>query len=94
MSLVLLSLSRADRLVIAKRQTEHIMNERRLLGMCRHTFLPHLVATFQDKTQIFVLMDLILGGEVCYISPTPFVPSACTPRLALMDLILGGEVMD
>ena len=51
-------------LVIAKRQTEHIMNERRLMGMCRHTFLPHLVATFQDKTQIYVLMDLIQGGEL------------------------------
>ena len=53
-------------LVIAKRQTEHIMNERRLMGMCRHTFLPNLVATFQDRTQIYVLMDLIQGGEVTH----------------------------
>jgi len=51
-------------LVIAKRQTEHIMNERRLMDMCRHTFLPHLIQTFQDKTQIYVLMDLIQGGEL------------------------------
>jgi CRP-like cAMP-binding protein len=51
-------------LVIAKRQTEHILNERRLLGMCRHTFLPRLVATFQDASQIYVLMDLIQGGEL------------------------------
>lgn len=51
-------------LVIAKRQTEHIMNERRLLGMCRHTFLPHLIATYQDRNQIYVLMDLIQGGEL------------------------------
>jgi len=49
-------------LVIAKRQTEHILNERKLMGICTHTFLPHLVATFQDDAQIYVLMDLILGG--------------------------------
>ena len=51
-------------LVIAKRQTEHILNERNLLGMCQHSFLPTLVTTFQDRTQIFVLMELILGGEL------------------------------
>ena len=51
-------------LVIAKRQTEHIMNERRLMGLCRHSFLPHLIATYQDATQIYVLMDLIQGGEL------------------------------
>ena len=36
-------------LVIAKRQT--IMNERRLMGLCRHSFLPHLIATYQDANR-------------------------------------------
>ena len=51
-------------LVIAKRQTEHILNERKLMGICSHSFLPNLVATFQDHSQIYVLMDSILGGEL------------------------------
>jgi len=51
-------------LVIAKRQTEHILNERRLMGICSHPFLPHLVTTYQDRDQIYVLMDPIMGGEL------------------------------
>lgn len=38
-------------MVIAKRQTEHILNERKLMGICSYPFLPHLVATFQDSAE-------------------------------------------
>lgn len=51
-------------LVIAKRQVGHIMNERKLLGACVHPFLPRLYSTYQNPKELYLLMDLIVGGEL------------------------------
>jgi len=50
--------------VIALKQVEHVMNEKNLLEMCDHPFLLNLAATFQDPDEIYMLLELALGGEL------------------------------
>ena len=44
-------------------QVEHVMNEAHLLGVCDHPFLINLVALFQDQVEVYMVLELALGGE-------------------------------
>jgi cGMP-dependent protein kinase len=50
--------------VIALKQVEHVMNEKKLLDMCDHPFLLNLAASYQDEDEIYMLLELALGGEL------------------------------
>jgi CRP-like cAMP-binding protein/serine/threonine protein kinase len=50
--------------IVAMQQVAHVVNERSLLEMCDHPFLLTLVSTFQDEKEIYMVFDLILGGEL------------------------------
>merc|ERR1719201_2774336 len=71
--------------VIALKQVEHVMNEKNLLEMCDHPFLLNLAATYQDTDEIYMLLELALGGELFSIlrehikfdEPTSRFYSAC-----------------
>lgn len=49
--------------VIAKRQSERVCVERKMLAQCDHPFIIELAAAFQDASTLYLLMELILGGE-------------------------------
>ena len=51
-------------LLIQRDQYDHVENERRLLDMCDHPFLLRLVTTFQDADELYMLLELALGGEL------------------------------
>ena len=50
--------------VVALKQVEHVKNEKRLLELCDHPFLLRLAATYQDDEEIYMLLELALGGEL------------------------------
>ena len=51
------------------------MNEKRLLAMCDHPFLLNLAATFQDKYQIYMLTEILMGGELfTYLRQRKYLP--------------------
>ena len=50
--------------VIALKQVEHVMSEKDLLAQCQHPFLLELKASFQDDDEIYMLLELALGGEL------------------------------
>jgi cGMP-dependent protein kinase len=50
--------------VVALRQETNIMNEKRLLASLDHPFVLRLHQTFKDKNCLYMLLDLVQGGEL------------------------------
>ena len=42
----------------------HVRQERDILAECSESpFMVHMVASFKDKTHIYMLMECVMGGE-------------------------------
>jgi len=50
--------------ILSKHQTQHVEQERHLLGICDHPFLLKLCGAFQDSQYLYLLFNLIQGGEL------------------------------
>ena len=50
--------------IVKLKQVEHTNNERELLMSCKHDFLINLWGTFQDRSNLFMVMDFVAGGEL------------------------------
>lgn len=46
------------------KQVEHVVNEKRILKMCFHPFILKLEGTYATKNQIYMLLEVALGGEL------------------------------
>ncbi|CAD8084293.1 unnamed protein product [Paramecium sonneborni] len=52
--------------VIAKRSVNSVMNERNLLAQYKHPFLINMNYCFQDRHNLYLVMDLLTGGDLRY----------------------------
>ncbi|CAD8191974.1 unnamed protein product [Paramecium octaurelia] len=52
--------------VIAKRSVNSVMNERNLLAQFKHPFLINMNYCFQDRDNLYLVMDLLTGGDLRY----------------------------
>lgn len=52
--------------IIAKHAVENVFREQELLSALEHAFLVNLWFTFHDAEDIFMVMDLMLGGDLSY----------------------------
>jgi len=50
--------------VVATKQQSHVLNEKRILASMDHPFVLRLVATYQDEGELYMLLELGLGGEL------------------------------
>ncbi|RKP10188.1 kinase-like domain-containing protein [Thamnocephalis sphaerospora] len=50
--------------VVKLKQVEHINSEKAILSCVRHPFIVNLYATFQDSTNLYMLMEYVIGGEL------------------------------
>ncbi|CAD8210202.1 unnamed protein product [Paramecium octaurelia] len=53
-------------LVIYKRSVASVINELRLLENLNHPFIVNAVAAFQDKQNIYLVLDYLQGGDLRY----------------------------
>jgi serine/threonine protein kinase len=53
-------------LVVSKRSVGPIMNERRLLGILKHPFIVNLHYAFQSLEHLYLVIDLMSGGDLRY----------------------------
>mmetsp|Transcript_11127 Transcript_11127/g.11215 ORF Transcript_11127/g.11215 Transcript_11127/m.11215 type:complete len:177 (+) Transcript_11127:19-549(+) len=52
--------------VMAKKSVQSVMNELKLLSQMRSPFLVNMHYAFQDRENLFLVMDLLLGGDLRY----------------------------
>ncbi|CAD8096742.1 unnamed protein product [Paramecium sonneborni] len=52
--------------IIAKRSVNSVMNERNLLAQFKHPFLINMNYCFQDRDNLYLVMDLLTGGDLRY----------------------------
>jgi cGMP-dependent protein kinase len=50
--------------IVASHQQRNIMNEKNITAECDHPFILKLVKTFADKDSLFMLLELVQGGEL------------------------------
>jgi serine/threonine kinase 32 len=52
--------------IIRKHAVENVFRESEILRKLEHNFLVNLWFTFQDQEDLFVVLDLMLGGDISY----------------------------
>ncbi|KAF9196471.1 camp-dependent protein kinase catalytic subunit [Haplosporangium sp. Z 11] len=52
------------RQVVQSNQVEHVNEEKRILQQIRHPFLIKTWGTFQDQSNLYIVMDYVVGGEL------------------------------
>ena len=50
--------------VIAQDQVAHVMSEREVMSKCNHPFLLRMAASYQDADALYMLIELVPGGEL------------------------------
>jgi len=54
--------------VVRLKQVDHIKNEKKILTDVDHPYVVTLYGTFQDDTNLYMLMEYVVGGELfCYL---------------------------
>ena len=52
--------------IIDKKSVESILGEKELLSTLNHPFIVNLIYSFQDYDYLYILMDLLPGGNLRY----------------------------
>ena len=52
--------------VVSKRSVESILNEREFLATLNHRFIVNMLEAFQDQESLFIVMNLMEGGDLRY----------------------------
>lgn len=50
--------------IMMKRSVNSVMNERKLLANLKHPFLVNMSYAFQDQKNLYLIMDLLNGGDL------------------------------
>lgn len=52
--------------VLSKKSVHSVMNERVLLSSISHPFIANIHFAFQDREHLYLVMDLLTGGDLRY----------------------------
>ena len=52
--------------IISKRSVNSVMNERKLLAELHHPFLVNMHYAFEDRDNLYLVIDLMSGGDLRY----------------------------
>lgn len=52
--------------IITKRSVKSVMNERQILTQLNNPFIVNMYYAFQDRENIYLVMDMLSGGDLRY----------------------------
>ena len=52
--------------IIGKKSIHSVLNERQLLSKLKHPFIVNMSFAFQDRENLYLIMDLLVGGDLRY----------------------------
>lgn len=56
--------------IVSKKSVHSVMNERQILNSLKNDFIVNIKCSFQDRDNLYLLMDLLTGGDLrfhlCY----------------------------
>ena len=52
--------------ILTKKSVNSVMNERKLLSVLKHIFIVNMHYAFQDRDNLYLVMDLMPGGDLRY----------------------------
>lgn len=52
--------------IISKRSVNSVMNEKKFLAQLHHTFLVNMHYAFEDRDNLYLVIDLMSGGDLRY----------------------------
>jgi len=52
--------------IISKRSTKSVLNERKILSTLHHNFIINMHYAFNDHDNLYLVMDLLSGGDLRY----------------------------
>ena len=52
--------------IISKNSVNSVINERKLLAVLKHPFIVNMQYAFQDRENLYLVMDLMTGGDLRY----------------------------
>lgn len=61
------------------KQIEHTNNEQHMLEAVQHPFIINLWGTFQDASNLYMVMDFVPGGELFTLLRRSNVRCSCAP---------------
>ncbi len=50
--------------VIRLKQVEHVLSEKKILAAMNHPFIVRMPAAFQDSKNLYMVLELVIGGEI------------------------------
>ncbi|KAH7728076.1 cyclic AMP-dependent protein kinasecatalytic subunit [Aphelenchoides avenae] len=79
--------------IVAKRQTQHVYNEKRVLLMLNHPFIVKMYDSAKDSRFLYMVMEFLRGGELfSYLRMTKAFPSAMVKFYAA-EIVLALEYL-
>jgi len=52
--------------IINKKSVNSVMNERKVLSSINHPFIVNMIGAFQNRENLYLVMDLLNGGDLRY----------------------------
>jgi len=84
--------------LICHEQVDHVISERRIVAKCNHPFILRLETAYMDETQVFMVHEVALGGELfCHLQrdwPTHRLPERNAAIYAAIVTLIWGYLHD